>query len=409
MRRGTIRAGIATAAMVALTASQAPGFGHGAGAPRRPLAKPLPPGQPGDFSYHTELPPLAKPDESGGLPPDLPQLLDTQSGIPATVLAAYQRAEAAVKRTDAGCRLPWQLLAAIGKVESGHARGGRVDAAGTTRGAILGPVLNGVDFALVADTDGGRLDGDKVYDRAVGPMQFIPSTWATWGVDGNGDGVKNPHNVFDAALAAGHYLCAGSRDLALVGDLERAILSYNRSDAYLRTVLSWLEFYRRGVHTVPDGTGVVPTSPGAGNPQSQEDNDYNGDGKEDGGGITVGPQPPTTGTPSPRPSLPGTSPSPTDDPTTDPTDPTTDPTDPTTDPTDPTTDPTDPTTDPTDPTTDPTDPTTDPTDPTTDPTDPTTDPTETTAPTDPGTTDPTQTTGAESTPSETSADESPAG
>lgn len=46
-------------------------------------------------------------------------------------------------------------------------------------------------------------------------MQFIPSTWSNggpdgtgWGADGNGDGKKDPHNVFDAALAAGGYLCA---------------------------------------------------------------------------------------------------------------------------------------------------------------------------------------------------------
>ncbi|MEU9113994.1 lytic transglycosylase [Streptomyces sp. NPDC048483] len=99
----------------------------------------------------------------------------------------------------------------------------------------------------------------------MGPMQFIPSTWsnggpvgAGWGADGNGDGKEDPHNVFDAALAAGRYLCAGGRDLSLPGDLGRAILGYNDSEAYLRTVLSWYAFYHHGSHEVPDGKGVLP-------------------------------------------------------------------------------------------------------------------------------------------------------
>nr|WP_153456840.1 lytic transglycosylase domain-containing protein [Streptomyces smaragdinus] len=369
--------------MVALTASQAPGL---ADTPRpKPRVADLPPGQPTDTNYHTELPPLAAADPTTGRPA-APQLtIGEQQGIPATVLAAYKHAERKLRGSDPGCRLPWELLAAIGKVESGHAQGGRVDANGTTRAVILGPMLTGEEFARITDTDDGLLDGDKVWDRAVGPMQFIPSTWARWGADGNGDGQANPNNVYDAALAAGQYLCAGQRNLSVSDQLNAAILSYNNSNTYLATVLSWLAFYRSGVHSVPDGLGVLPTSPGAGNPKTEESGDYNGDGKKDPG-IIIGPQPSPSPTPpstggNPLPGLPPDSQPPTDDPT-DPTeDPTTDPTDPTEDPTDPTEDPT------TDPTDDPTeDPTTDPTtDPTEDPTtDPTTDPTE-----DPVTTDPT--------------------
>ncbi len=183
-----------------------------------------------------------------------------QSGIPATVLRAYRAAETSVARTDPGCRLPWELLAAIGKVESGQARGGAVDRDGTTLGRITGPALDGRGFALIRDTDGGAHDGDTVYDRAVGPMQFLPSTWARWGTDGNGDGRADPNNVFDAALAAGHYLCAGGRDLGRPADLDRAVLSYNHSRSYLRLVRYWLAFYRHGVHTVPDGKGAVPAA-----------------------------------------------------------------------------------------------------------------------------------------------------
>ncbi|RMB82052.1 lytic transglycosylase domain-containing protein [Streptomyces shenzhenensis] len=302
--RGLRATAVAVAAVAVLTASQAPGLVPSAdGGPGRRAADDSPPppatgtpyadlAPPDDGSYHTELPPLTRtqiPRSAGEI-----IRIGGESGIPATVLRAYRAAEAAVGRTDPGCRLPWELLAAIGKVESGHARGGAVDREGTTLGRITGPALDGRGFALIRDTDGGVHDGDPVYDRAVGPMQFLPSTWARWGVDGNGDGRADPDNVFDAALAAGHYLCAGDRDLGRAADLDRAILSYNYSRTYLNLVRQWLDFYRRGVHSVPDGQGVVPRSPGAGSdtratePVADED-----------GGIIIGPDP---SSPAPSPS-----------------------------------------------------------------------------------------------------------
>ncbi len=266
----------AVAAMAALTASQAPDFVDAVAASREGRAAPgtddvVWSEVPGDDSYHTELPPLVspeppaplKPPKAGESPsPPIVAPFRSEAAIPATVLAAYRKAERSLLRTAPGCRLPWQLLAAIGKVESGQASGGRVDAHGTTLTPILGPALDGVGFALIRDTDNGVYDGDRTYDRAVGPMQFIPSTWVNWAKDGNGDGRKDPNNIYDAALAAGHYLCAGGRDLTVRADLDRAILSYNRSGAYLRTVLSWLEFYRAGAHPVADGQGCCPSARG---------------------------------------------------------------------------------------------------------------------------------------------------
>ncbi|MFE3939762.1 lytic transglycosylase domain-containing protein, partial [Streptomyces goshikiensis] len=273
----------------------------------------------GDGSYLAELPPPTSPEPPvapSAAPPTAParpatavererpagELLLTGSGegaqgIPATVLAAYRRAEQAVGRTDPGCGLRWQLLAAIGKVESGQARGGQVDAAGTTLRPILGPVLDGNGFANIRDTDRGAYDGDPVYDRAVGPMQFIPSTWAAWGQDADGDGRRDPNNVHDAALAAGRYLCAGSRDLRVGADLDRAVLSYNQSGEYLRTVRSWFTYYLKGAYEVPN-------SPGTATPPPRQP------------GPTPTPTPSTKPTPSPTPTpTPSTKPTPSPTPT----------------------------------------------------------------------------------------------
>lgn len=256
-RRGVHATVVVTAAMAALTASQAPGTA--AYEPATARVRPAPPGPSvsGDTPYRTELPPLrargAAHDAESGAP--------VGGALPATVLAAYRQAEDELADSRPGCRLRWQLLAAIGQVESGQARGGRVRADGTTLAPILGPRLDGNGFAVIRDTDGGQYDRDSAYDRAVGPMQFIPSTWAVWGADGNGDGRSDPGNIYDAALAAGHYLCAGGRDLSRAADLDRAILGYNHSGAYLRTVRAWFSYYLEGHRVVPDqgdGPAVRP-------------------------------------------------------------------------------------------------------------------------------------------------------
>jgi len=175
-------------------------------------------------------------------------------GIPLMVLRAYHQAADRLAVEQPSCKLPWWLLAGIGHTESGHAESGRLTADGTTRGRILGPRLNGgiPGDAIITDTDHGSYDGDKVYDRAVGPMQFIPATWVRWGTDGNADGKVDPSNIFDATLAAGHYLCANGRNLATPAGLRAAVLSYNHSAPYLATVLAWGMAYRDGASALPD-------------------------------------------------------------------------------------------------------------------------------------------------------------
>ncbi|MGV4982644.1 lytic transglycosylase domain-containing protein [Streptomyces sp. NRAIS4] len=267
LRKGAATTAVAAAAVAALSASQAPGVtGEDQGRQAKAGASaPVPAASDGDATgnspYYTDLPPLNSPNPSPSPSATGTPVAqgDAEAGIPATVLDAYKKAEAELRSAKPGCNLPWQLLAAIGKVESGQARGGEVDASGTTISPILGPALDGNGFALIKDTDHGAYDGDTEYDQAVGPMQFIPSTWAWAGRDGNGDGKKDPNNVYDAALAAGHYLCRNGLDLSNEDDLHSAILGYNHSQDYLNTVLSWLEYYRKGTHSVPDGTGGVPS------------------------------------------------------------------------------------------------------------------------------------------------------
>ncbi|WP_344125699.1 lytic transglycosylase domain-containing protein [Saccharopolyspora halophila] len=187
--------------------------------------------------------------------PTAPPAEELPSGdldIPEPVLAAYVGAARRVAERDPGCGLDWSVLASIGRIESGHARDGAIDADGNTTRAILGPRLSGgAEFAAIGDTDGARFDGDPVWDRAVGPMQFIPSTWREYAADGNDDGARNPHNVHDAAVAAGDYLCDRRGDLSDRAELARAVFAYNRSESYVRTVLLWADAYSRGVTPTP--------------------------------------------------------------------------------------------------------------------------------------------------------------
>jgi membrane-bound lytic murein transglycosylase B len=162
------------------------------------------------------------------------------TGIPARALRAYANADLTMAKVQPGCHVPWTFLAGIGRIESDHGRygGATLAANGDETRPIIGVPLNGSGVANISDTDGGGLDGDPVHDRAVGPMQFIPSTWRNWASDGNGDGIANPQNIDDATVAAARYLCAGGRDLATAAGWWAAVLSYNNSVEYGQKVFS---------------------------------------------------------------------------------------------------------------------------------------------------------------------------
>ncbi|HEX4977945.1 MAG TPA: lytic murein transglycosylase [Nocardioides sp.] len=174
--------------------------------------------------------------------------------LPQAALEAYKAAAATMAVSDPSCRLPWTLLAGIGRVESDHGRyGGSVlSDDGVSRPAIIGIALDGRGpVAAIRDSDDGRLDRDKVWDRAVGPMQFIPTTWSSSGRDGDGDGVRNPHDLDDAALAAAGYLCSGSESVDDEQAAKAAIFRYNPSDAYVALVQAFERGYRTGVFVMP--------------------------------------------------------------------------------------------------------------------------------------------------------------
>jgi len=184
--------------------------------------------------------------------------------IPALTLRAYREAAAWAAGFDPDCRLPWPVLAGIGRIESNHGLFGgpatRFSAGGTVSPRITGPPLDGNGVASIPDSDGGRWDGDATWDRAVGPMQFIPTTWGSLGRDGNGDRVADPNNLFDAAVSAAGYLClSGDGDLGDPARMRQAIYSYNHSWPYVDAVLGWARLYQSGVAVGPG----VPGGPAA--------------------------------------------------------------------------------------------------------------------------------------------------
>ena len=179
------------------------------------------------------------------------------NGIPSAALSAYQRAAQVIDSADKGCNIDWTLIAAIGRVESNHGRygGNALDSNGVSRPGIYGIPLDGSNGTQkVGDTDGGQYDNDPQFDRAVGPMQFIPSTWSVVGVDGDGDGKRNPQDIDDAALATAVYLCSGNEDLSTTKGQQSAVYRYNHSQEYVALVLSIMKAYASGDFT------SVPTS-----------------------------------------------------------------------------------------------------------------------------------------------------
>ncbi|WP_328462624.1 lytic murein transglycosylase [Actinoplanes sp. NBC_00393] len=195
-------------------------------------------------------PPTAQPTVTGARPADSlaswAQQVGVRVGIPVVAVQAYGYAELVTAKQTPSCHLSWTTLAAIGKIESGH---------GSHEGAVLGvdgvaqPTIYGLPLdgqggrQLIRDTDRGALDKDVTFDRAVGPMQFIPATWQATAIDADNDGQKNPNDIDDAALTAAAYLCQGGRDLAKAEVWWEAVLTYNDVRQYAQDVFNTANDY----------------------------------------------------------------------------------------------------------------------------------------------------------------------
>lgn len=229
----------------------------------RPVAAVLPlpdlAGQPWPVAPPSARPTAAAPTTTGSPPPPQVQVPGGVH-IPAIALAAYQNADAVMTRSQPDCGVTWNLLAGIGYVESTHAFGGAADERGNPVSPIFGPALDGSlpgNEIIVA----GSFGGGTTYARALGPMQFLPSTWLLHGADGDGDGRADPHNLFDATLAAARYLCSDGADLRNQTQLTSAVLRYNHSMPYVANVLGWAAAYATGVAPVNLPPLTAPRSP----------------------------------------------------------------------------------------------------------------------------------------------------
>lgn len=184
-------------------------------------------------------------DPLAGADPEWIVRVAERTGIGERALQAYATAAQRLAREQPGCGIGWNTLAGIGFVESEHGTidGSRVSRSGRVSPPIVEIPLDGTTTDAIPDTDGGSLDYDTVWDRAVGPMQFIPSTWRAWASDGNGDGIEDPQNIDDAAYAAARYLCVTGGDLTTSEGWIAAVAAYNDTIDYNHRVAEAADLY----------------------------------------------------------------------------------------------------------------------------------------------------------------------
>ncbi|MEV4344170.1 murein transglycosylase [Actinoplanes sp. NPDC049596] len=213
-----------------------------------------PTGLPAPTGVVTTAPTVAptSPVDTGGRPADAlagwAGQVGTKVGIPVVAVQAYGYAELVLARTMPNCHLSWTTIAAIAKVESDHGSANKavLGADGMVTPTIYGLPLDGKGGRqLIQDTDRGALDQDTTYDRAVGPLQFIPATWNQFKVDADNNGDANPSDIDDASLTAGTYLCQGGRDLSRSDAWWDAIFSYNAVRPYAQKVFEAANDYGR--------------------------------------------------------------------------------------------------------------------------------------------------------------------
>ena len=207
--------------------------------PTREAPPPIPPGIPPPAGAPVPTVDIYAPGRTSDQLREWASGMNQQMDIPVAALAAYGNAAETMRQTRPECNLAWTTLAGIGHVETRHGRyrGASLNDDGYALPPIIGIKLDGSPgFENIPDTDGGELDGDSEYDRAVGPMQFIPESWRKYGVDANGDGRADPNQIDDAAVSAARLLCINGGDLSQAENWQRAILAYNNSREYVMDV-----------------------------------------------------------------------------------------------------------------------------------------------------------------------------
>jgi membrane-bound lytic murein transglycosylase B len=167
----------------------------------------------------------------------------TATGIPRPAVRAYADATLRLGRSRPACGLSWTTLAGLGWVESQHGTiGGRVlHRDGRPSRPVVGPSLDGADGLAALPASGPR--GTSGWQRALGPLQFLQSSWARWRADGDRDGVEDVDDLDDAAYAAGRYLCAGGADLTTGPGWSAALFSYNHAVSYVNAVYAAAQAY----------------------------------------------------------------------------------------------------------------------------------------------------------------------
>jgi hypothetical protein len=170
------------------------------------------------------------------------------TGIPERALAAYAGGALRLSVTNPECGLTWNTLAGIGWVESHHGTifDGYITDDGSMSEAVYGITLDGDNGTIaMPDFDDGNFDLDPNGDRAVGPMQIIPPTWAAWHVDGNLDGVEDGQSIDDSVLVSSGYLCYNSDTMTNRTGWNQSIRAYNDVPIYAIDVAAKADEYER--------------------------------------------------------------------------------------------------------------------------------------------------------------------
>lgn len=171
------------------------------------------------------------------------------TGIPRRALAAYAGGAIRLSLTWPECGVTWNTLAGIGWIESHHGElyGAHIDDNGNMTEPIFGQPLVGDGTMNIPDFDNGNFDGDPLHDRAVGPMQILPQTWAAWHANGNLDDNEDGQNIDDSVVAAANYLCYSSDTMTTPEGWRKSLWSYNQLDTYANDVMAKANDYAAAI------------------------------------------------------------------------------------------------------------------------------------------------------------------